>query len=69
MENLDSIFVCRINEKQEEAFHELFRRFFNYLVVTDRLDVFLGGNKNGPNIDNEELNNEDLEEDTNDIEN
>lgn len=33
MENLDSIFVRRINEKQEEAFHELFRRFFNYLVV------------------------------------
>lgn len=33
MNDLDNIFVRRINEKQEEAFHELFQRFFNYLVV------------------------------------
>lgn len=33
MDDLNNIFVCRINEKQEQAYHELFRRFFNYLVV------------------------------------
>ena len=33
MDDLNNIFVRRINEKQEQAFHELFLRFFNYLVV------------------------------------
>lgn len=38
--------------------------FFNYLVATDQLDDFLGGNKDESNIDNEEIDSEDLEEDT-----
>lgn len=33
MDDLNSIFIRQINEKQEKAFHELFLRFFNYLVV------------------------------------
>ena len=31
MDDLNSIFIRQINEKQENAFHELFLRFFNYL--------------------------------------
>ena len=33
MDDLNSIFIRQINEKQEKAFHESFLRFFNYLVV------------------------------------
>lgn len=33
MDDLNDIFIRRINEKQEQAFHELFLHFFNYLVV------------------------------------
>ena len=43
--------------------------FFNYLVATDQLDDFLGGNKNEPNTDNDEIVSEDLEEDIEDIKN
>lgn len=33
MVNREEIFIRQINEKREEAFHELFHRFYNYLVV------------------------------------
>ena len=33
MEDKDEIFIERINAKEERAFHELFQRFYNYLVV------------------------------------
>ena len=33
MEDAELSFIQGINEKREEAFHELFKRFRNYLVV------------------------------------
>ena len=33
MEDKDELFIERINAKNERAFHELFQRFYNYLVV------------------------------------
>ena len=33
--------------------------FFDYLVATDQLDEFLGGNSNESNVDEEELEAED----------
>lgn len=26
-------FICRINKKEEDAFHDLFRQFHSYLVL------------------------------------
>ena len=33
MADVDDVFVRQVNGKQERAYHELFRRFYNYLVV------------------------------------
>ena len=33
--------------------------FFDYLVATDQLDEFLGGNSDESNVDDEELEDED----------
>ncbi len=33
--------------------------FFDYLVATDQLDKFLGGNSNESNVEDEELEDED----------
>ena len=33
MKTKEELFIEAINAKEERAFHELFRRFYNYLVV------------------------------------